>query len=128
MTVDSYMFNSGYSSPALTSICTIRPAVTSSTHHANIGMPLKNTSVMVVADRSVFTPVLRGAIGELCFGGDQIVSRMRPETCTEAKYPNRLASLLAPGISRLVDSSMMLDSAESIGRVTMADCFPTGLS
>jgi hypothetical protein len=40
-------------------------------------MPLKNTSAMVIADKDGFNLLPRGAVGLLCFGGDQVVSRQR---------------------------------------------------
>jgi acyl-CoA synthetase (AMP-forming)/AMP-acid ligase II len=42
-----------------------------------VGKPLKNTSAMVIADKAEFNLLPRGAVGLLCFGGDQVVSRKR---------------------------------------------------
>lgn len=56
-------------------ICTVRPAVKKTDHINNIGTPFANTSAFVVSDQdSVFSLVPRGGIGELCFGGAQVVS------------------------------------------------------
>ncbi|OKL60449.1 hypothetical protein UA08_04403 [Talaromyces atroroseus] len=38
----------------------------------NIGKPLKNTSAFVISGGSDFTLLPRGAVGEFCFGGDQV--------------------------------------------------------
>lgn len=40
----------------------------------NIGRPFRNTSALVLSDARHVSPVLKGAIGEFCFGGDQVVS------------------------------------------------------
>ncbi|KAJ5295213.1 hypothetical protein PENANT_c048G05147 [Penicillium antarcticum] len=61
-----------YSSGSLTHICAIYPNVKASTSLQNIGKPLRNTSAMVVADQESFTLLPRGAVGELCFGGEQV--------------------------------------------------------
>ncbi|KAJ5365051.1 AMP-dependent synthetase/ligase [Penicillium concentricum] len=68
-----------YSNHALAHICTIYPNTQASTYVRNIGRPLKNTSAMVVADGDSLVLLPRGAIGELCFGGDQ-VGRCLPDT------------------------------------------------
>lgn len=69
-------FLTGYSSPALTGICTIATNVTQATSHANIGAPLRNTSAMIVASQETFKLLPRGATGELCFGGTQVVRQL----------------------------------------------------
>lgn len=61
-----------YSANVLTHVCAICPNVKASTSLQNIGKPLRNTSAMVVANQESFALLPRGAIGELCFGGDQI--------------------------------------------------------
>ncbi|KAJ5591736.1 uncharacterized protein N7459_002105 [Penicillium hispanicum] len=64
-------------------ICTICPGFKASTHLTNMGTPLQNTSVMIVADKEPFTLLPRGALGKLCFGGDQvgrIISGSKPMT------------------------------------------------
>ncbi|KAJ5503068.1 AMP-dependent synthetase/ligase [Penicillium fimorum] len=68
-----------YSNHALTHICTIHPDMQASTYVRNIGRPLKSTSAMIVADGDSLILLPRGAIGELCFGGDQ-VGRFLPGT------------------------------------------------
>lgn len=40
----------------------------------SLGLPLKNTSAMVIVDKDGFNLLPRGAVGLLCFGGDQVVS------------------------------------------------------
>ncbi|KAI3109232.1 hypothetical protein CBS147333_5862 [Penicillium roqueforti] len=64
--------NQAYSNHALTHACTLCLNMQASTHVRNIGRPLKNTSAMIVADGDSLSLLPRGAIGELCFGGDQI--------------------------------------------------------
>ncbi|KAJ5770743.1 uncharacterized protein N7511_002794 [Penicillium nucicola] len=61
-----------YSSGAIAHICAIYPNVKDSASLRNIGKPLNNTSAMIVADQESFSLLPRGAIGELCFGGDQV--------------------------------------------------------
>jgi hypothetical protein len=68
-----------YSANVLTHVCAIYPNVKASTSLQNIGKPLRNTSAMVVADQESFTLLPRGAIGEICFGGDQI-GRLLPNS------------------------------------------------
>lgn len=70
------MSPTGYSSTGITGVCTILPNVKTSTSFANIGMPLKNTSAMIVANKNALSLLPRGALGELCFGGDQVVWSM----------------------------------------------------
>lgn len=56
-------------------ICTVKPAVKKTDHINNIGTPFANTSAFVVSDQDdEFSLVPRGGIGELCFGGAQVVS------------------------------------------------------
>ncbi|KAJ5605924.1 AMP-dependent synthetase/ligase [Penicillium lagena] len=66
----------GYSARGLTYSCTICPKIEPSTLVSNIGRPLKTTSVMVVADRKTLTLLPRGAVGELCIGGEQVGQRL----------------------------------------------------
>ncbi|KAJ6168553.1 hypothetical protein N7497_001396 [Penicillium chrysogenum] len=68
-----------YSSRALAHACTLCPNMQATTYVRNIGRPLKNTSVMIVADGDSLGLLPRGAIGELCFGGDQ-VGRCLPDS------------------------------------------------
>ncbi|KAJ5660247.1 hypothetical protein N7507_006698 [Penicillium longicatenatum] len=62
----------GYDSLGLAGVCTLYRDFQSSTSLANIGTPLSNTSVIIVSDKPSGTMVPRGAVGELCFGGDQV--------------------------------------------------------
>ncbi|KAJ5446078.1 AMP-dependent synthetase/ligase [Penicillium cf. griseofulvum] len=68
-----------YSNRALAYACTLCPNIQASTYVRNIGKPLKNTSAMIVADGDSLGLLPRGAIGELCFGGDQ-VGRCLPDS------------------------------------------------
>ncbi|CAI7665164.1 unnamed protein product [Penicillium glandicola] len=61
-----------YSNGALVHTSTLCPNMKGSTYVRNIGRPLKNTSTMIVADGDSLDLLPRGAIGELCFGGDQV--------------------------------------------------------
>lgn len=61
----------GYGPAETVNICTVRPRVASSDAINNVGWVLRNTSAFVV-DPSTTDLKLRGAIGELCFGGDQV--------------------------------------------------------
>jgi amino acid adenylation domain-containing protein len=61
----------GYGPSETTNICTVRPSVTSSDLINNIGPPFDNTSAFVLdPDSDMILP--RGAVGELCFGGEQV--------------------------------------------------------
>ncbi|CRG90441.1 Hydroxamate-type ferrichrome siderophore peptide synthetase [Talaromyces islandicus] len=62
----------GYGPSETTNICTVQPNVTASDNLRNIGKPFKNTSVFVVSGGSEFSLLPRGAVGEFCFGGDQV--------------------------------------------------------
>ncbi|KAJ5527964.1 hypothetical protein N7513_012123 [Penicillium frequentans] len=68
----------GYDSLGLAGVCTLFPNFQSSNSLANIGAPLSNTSVMIVSGEPSLKIVPRGAVGELCFGGDQ-VGRVFPD-------------------------------------------------
>lgn len=68
------MIAKGYDSLGLAGVCTLFPNFQSSNSLANIGAPLSNTSVMIVSGEPSLKIVPRGAVGELCFGGDQVVS------------------------------------------------------
>ena len=63
----------GYGPSETTNICTINPAMTKEQHINNIGTPLPNTSVFVLALHDGFELIPRGGVGELCFGGSQVV-------------------------------------------------------
>jgi amino acid adenylation domain-containing protein len=61
----------GYGPSETTNICTVKPQVCSSDLINNIGQPLKNTSAFV-CDSAGNDLLPFGALGELCFGGDQV--------------------------------------------------------
>ncbi|KAJ4355224.1 hypothetical protein N0V95_003119 [Ascochyta clinopodiicola] len=61
----------GYGPSETTNICTVRPSVTPIDLINNIGAPFSNTSAFVLDPNSnMILP--RGALGELCFGGEQV--------------------------------------------------------
>jgi amino acid adenylation domain-containing protein len=61
----------GYGPSETTNICTVRPSVTMGDLISNIGPPFDNTSAFVLdPDSDAILP--RGAVGELCFGGEQV--------------------------------------------------------
>ncbi|KAI9692080.1 MAG: NRPS [Bogoriella megaspora] len=62
----------GYGPSETTNICTVKPKVSASEKINNIGPPLPNTSAFVASSDSAFQLLPRGAVGELCFGGDQV--------------------------------------------------------
>lgn len=43
---------------------------------------------MIVAEQEPFRLLPQGAAGELCLGGDQIVSRLQSQNCTETDHLN----------------------------------------
>ncbi|KAF9697365.1 hypothetical protein EKO04_005054 [Ascochyta lentis] len=61
----------GYGPSETTNICTVRPSVTSTDLINNIGAPFSNTSAFVL-DPNSNAILPRGAVGELCFGGEQV--------------------------------------------------------
>jgi ferricrocin synthase len=63
----------GYGPSETTNICTVKPAVLPNGRINDIGPPMTNTSVFVASSTSNLQPVLRGGVGELCFGGEQVV-------------------------------------------------------
>ncbi|KAK6586729.1 hypothetical protein PZA11_000019 [Diplocarpon coronariae] len=62
----------GYGPSETTNICTISPRVSKDDAINNIGPPLRNTSVFVLAPGPNFVLVPRGGVGEFCFGGAQV--------------------------------------------------------
>jgi hypothetical protein len=52
--------------------------VDSSDFAQNIGRPFGNTSALILSENQGLSPVLKGGIGEFCFGGDQVVSDKPP--------------------------------------------------
>lgn len=65
----------GYGPSETTNICTVKPRVRPTEQINNIGPPFSNTSAFVVLpDVEPLNIVPRGGIGELCFGGLQVVS------------------------------------------------------
>lgn len=67
--------SSGYTIRGLAGLCTVPVKIEASSAITSIGVPPKNTSVMVIANKAGFNLLPRGAVGLLCFGGDQVVSR-----------------------------------------------------
>ncbi|KAF2997647.1 nrps [Curvularia kusanoi] len=61
----------GYGPSETTNICTVRSSVTMDDMINNIGPPFENTSAFVL-DPDSTTILPRGAVGELCFGGEQV--------------------------------------------------------
>ncbi|KAJ4376425.1 hypothetical protein N0V83_001709 [Neocucurbitaria cava] len=61
----------GYGPSETTNICTIKMSVSPSDLINNIGPPFSNTSAFVL-DPENDTILPRGAVGELCFGGEQV--------------------------------------------------------
>lgn len=64
----------GYGPSEMTNVCSVCPNIEAWHSPRNIGPPLKNTSVFLVSEHDGFSLTPRGAVGELCFGGDQVVS------------------------------------------------------
>lgn len=63
----------GYTTRGLAGPCTTQVKIEISSAITSLGTPVKNTSVMVVANKDGFNLLPRGAVGILCFGGDQVV-------------------------------------------------------
>ncbi|KAI5291342.1 Nonribosomal Peptide Synthase (NRPS) [Ascosphaera aggregata] len=62
----------GYGPCETTNIVTIKAHVRSTDQPNHLGMPLENTSVFLVSETTQLSFIPRGAVGELCIGGDQI--------------------------------------------------------
>jgi amino acid adenylation domain-containing protein len=78
----------GYGPSETTNICTVKSQVSGSDVISNIGPPLKNTSAFV-CDPASNDILPLGAIGELCFGGDQVFrGYLNNEKLTTAKIIN----------------------------------------
>jgi amino acid adenylation domain-containing protein len=61
----------GYGPSETTNICTVKPRFSKGDAIRNIGPPFRNTSAFVF-DPKADRLLPKGAVGELCFGGDQI--------------------------------------------------------
>ena len=61
----------GYGPSETTNICTVRPSVSTTDLINNIGAPFANTSAFVL-DPNSDAILPRGAIVELCFGGEKV--------------------------------------------------------
>lgn len=66
----------GYGPSETTNICTMNAAMTPKHHINNLGPTLENTSAFVLALHDGFELIPRGGVGELCFGGSQVVCRI----------------------------------------------------
>jgi amino acid adenylation domain-containing protein len=67
-------FYQGYGPSETTNICTANKNVEKAHDISNIGRPFENTSAFVVtADEEELILLPRGGVGELCFGGVQVV-------------------------------------------------------
>ncbi|KAJ5387232.1 hypothetical protein N7509_009773 [Penicillium cosmopolitanum] len=64
----------GYGSQGIAGVATLCTNVDLAVFPNNIGVPLRNTSAVIIADTPTATVNIlpRGALGELCFGGTQI--------------------------------------------------------
>ncbi|KAF3491148.1 nonribosomal peptide synthetase 2 [Arthroderma uncinatum] len=77
----------GYGPSETTNICTVRPNLCMSHFISNIGKPFVNTSAFVLTEGDGFSLVPRGAVGELCFGGDQVgIGYLNMEELTQQKF------------------------------------------
>lgn len=63
----------GYGLSETTNIVSLYKPISHNERIGRIGYPLKTTSVFVLCPNSSFSPVPRGGMGELCFGGSQIL-------------------------------------------------------
>lgn len=62
----------GYGPSETTNVVSVNSAITSNRRMNSIGLALENTSAFVLARRSEYCPLPLGALGELCFGGQQV--------------------------------------------------------
>ncbi|PSK56044.1 Nonribosomal peptide synthetase 2 [Elsinoe australis] len=62
----------GYGPSETTNICTVNIAMPLEDTINNIGQSFANTSTFVLPQNGDFAPLPRGALGELCFGGQQV--------------------------------------------------------
>ncbi|OKP15175.1 Hydroxamate-type ferrichrome siderophore peptide synthetase [Penicillium subrubescens] len=69
-----YLATSGYTTRGMAGICTASVRIETSSAITSLGLPLKNTSAMVIANKDGFDLLPRGAVGLLCFGGDQVAT------------------------------------------------------
>ncbi|ODH26883.1 hypothetical protein ACO22_04378 [Paracoccidioides brasiliensis] len=66
------VYQVGYGPSETTNICTVQPDLKPTDLINNIGRPFKNTSAFVISGEEGFTLLPRGAVGEFCFGGEQV--------------------------------------------------------
>ncbi|GAM88067.1 nonribosomal peptide synthetase [Dothideomycetidae sp. 11243] len=62
----------GYGPSETTNICSVKPNVDEDDAINNVGPPLSNTTALVLSKASNFDLLPRGALGELCFSGQQV--------------------------------------------------------
>ncbi|KAF2226238.1 peptide synthetase [Elsinoe ampelina] len=62
----------GYGPSETTNICSVNKAMSADDSINNIGVSFSNTSTFVLPTNGDFAPLPRGALGELCFGGQQV--------------------------------------------------------
>lgn len=68
---DDKLYN-GYGPSETTNICTVKLRMSPNHVSSLVGQPLRNSSAFVLEPDSDFVILPKGAIGELCFGGDQV--------------------------------------------------------
>lgn len=79
---ENVQFVNGYGPTEATNIVTARWPVKPWTRIDNVGAPLRCVSGFVLAEDGGFTPVPRGAVGEVCYGGVQVVSFLSLYHCS----------------------------------------------
>ncbi|KAL1311274.1 hypothetical protein AAFC00_001462 [Neodothiora populina] len=62
----------GYGPSETTNILSVNPKVRECHPLNNVGQPFENSSAFVLSQDSGFSPLPTGALGELCFGGQQV--------------------------------------------------------
>ena len=81
----------GYGPSETTNICSVQPRVTSQDSMSLVGPPFRNTSTFVIPRTEAIADcraLLRGGLGELCFGGDQVFRGYLEVAQNEGKLAN----------------------------------------
>ncbi|PGH18000.1 hypothetical protein AJ80_04621 [Polytolypa hystricis UAMH7299] len=81
----------GYGPSETTNICTVKPNLVATDFINIIGKPFKNTSAFVASESDTFSLIPRGAVGEFCFGGEQVgAGYLNMPEITGSKFINHL--------------------------------------
>lgn len=67
------MWKTGYSTDGIFGVVALCADIDNTTASTSVALPMRNMHAMITTDKTAVTLLPRGALGELCFAGDQIV-------------------------------------------------------